>query len=291
MPSQRNSARRRSRRRRQRQREYRRTGIFARVLVMLAVVAAIVLGVAIFFRVNTVEVQGNIIYSQEQVVEASGLEAGDNLLMVNRAAVAGSIKARMPYVRDVSVSPVMPDTVVIRVAESELAALVRSDIGEQWYLNTEGRVLGSTLEGFRGQVVELTGFTVVAPKAGQPAAASEGQTENMEAALMVLRELEGTGIIGEMTALNAEKVYDLLLYCGKRLEIQLGSPDQLEYKIQYLQLVLEELEEYQTGIVDLTFDVKQVARFIPKTMEKEEEDDEKPVESDRNAEEAVETEE
>lgn len=291
MPSQRNSARRRSRRRRQRQREYRRTGIFARVLVMLAVVAAIVLGVAIFFRVNTVEVQGNIIYSQEQVVEASGLEAGDNLLMVNRAAVAGSIKARMPYVRDVSVSPVMPDTVVIRVAESELAALVRSDIGEQWYLNTEGRVLGSTLEGFRGQVVELTGFTVVAPKAGQPAAASEGQTENMEAALMVLRELEGTGIIGEMTALNAEKVYDLLLYCGKRLEIQLGSPDQLEYKIQYLQLVLEELEEYQTGIVDLTFDVKQVARFIPKTMEEEEEDDEKPVESDRNAEEAVETEE
>ena len=291
MPRQRYSARRRTRRRRQRQSEYRRTGVLARVLVMLAVVAAIVLGVAIFFRVSTVEVQGNIIYSQEQVVEASGLEPGDNLLMVNRAAVAGSIKARMPYVRDVSVSPVMPDTVVIRVAESELAALVRSDIGEQWYINTEGRVLGSSLEGFRGQVLELTGFTIVAPKAGQPAEASEGQTENMQAALMVLREMEGSGIIGEMTALNASKVYDLLLYAGNRLEIQLGSPDQLTYKIQYLQLVLEELEDYQTGIVDLTFDVKQVARFIPKTMETEEEDDEGPVESDRNAEEEVETEE
>lgn len=291
MPSQRNSARRRSRRRRQRQREYRRTGIFARILVMLAVVAAIVLGVAIFFRVNTVEVQGNKIYSQEQVAEASGVEAGDNLLMINRAAVAGSIKARMPYVRDVSVSPVMPDTVVIRVAESELAALVRSEVGDQWYLNTEGRVLGSSLEGFRGQIVELSGFTIVAPKAGEPAVATEGRSDNMNAALMVLRAMEGSGIIGEMTALDAEKVYDMLLYCGKRLEIQLGSPEQLEYKIQYLQLVLEELEDYQTGIVDLTFDVKQVARFIPKTMEVEEEDESKLTESDGPTGEKVESEE
>lgn len=258
---------------------------------MLAVVAAIVLGVAIFFRVNTVEVQGNKIYSQEQVAEASGVEAGDNLLMINRAAVAGSIKARMPYVRDVSVSPVMPDTVVIRVAESELAALVRSEVGDQWYLNTEGRVLGSSLEGFRGQIVELSGFTIVAPKAGEPAVATEGRSDNMNAALMVLRAMEGSGIIGEMTALDAEKVYDMLLYCGKRLEIQLGSPEQLEYKIQYLQLVLEELEDYQTGIVDLTFDVKQVARFIPKTMEVEEEDESKLTESDGPTGEKVESEE
>ncbi len=267
MPSQRSSARRRTKRRRQRQSEYRRSGVFARLMVMLAVVAAVVLGVAIFFRVHTVEVQGNKIYSQEQVVQASGLESGDNLLMVNRAAVAGSIKARMPYVRDVSVSPVMPDTVVIQVKESDIAALVRSDVGARWYLNTEGRVLGSTVEGFRGQIVELSGFTITAPKAGEPAVAAEGQAENMEAALQVVHQMEGTGLIGEVTALDAGKAYDLLLYCDNRLEIQLGGSEQLEYKIQYLQLVMDELEPYQSGVIDLTFDVKQVARFIPKEME------------------------
>lgn len=274
MPSRRNSARRRYEKRRQRQREYRRTGVFARLLVMLAIVAAIVLGVAIFFRVHTVEVQGNKIYSQEQVAAASGVEAGDNLLMINRAAVAGSIKARMPYVRDVSVSPVMPDTVVIQIVESEIAVLVRSDVGAQWYLNTQGRVLGSTVEGFRGQIVEVTGFTITAPKAGEPAVAAEGKAENMEAALQVIRQMEGTGLIGEVTALNAEKVYDLLVYCGKRLEIQLGGSEQMEYKVQYLKLVLEELEPYQAGVIDLTFDVKQVARFIPRAVETEDFDEE-----------------
>ena len=68
------SVRRRSRRRRQRQTEYRRTGGLTKLLIMLAVVAAIVLGVAIFFRVHTVEIQGNTIYSSEQVVKASGVE-------------------------------------------------------------------------------------------------------------------------------------------------------------------------------------------------------------------------
>ena len=282
MATHRSSARRRSKRRRQRQSEYRQTGVLARLLVMLAVVAAIVLGVAIFFRVHTVEVQGNKIYSREQVEEASGLETGENLLLINRAAVAGNIKARMPYVRDVSVSPVMPDTVVIQVKESDIAALVRSDVGAQWYLNTDGRILGGTVDGFQGQIVELTGFTVTAPKTGEQAVATEGQSENMEAALQVIRQMEGTGLIEEVTALDATKAYDLILHSGNRLEIRLGGSEQLDYKIQYLQLVLEELEPYQTGIVDLTFDVKQVARFIPGTVETEdfEEEAEKTVESE-----------
>lgn len=285
MPNRRNSARRRAGRRRRRQTEYRQTGGFTKLLIMLAVVAAVVLGVAIFFRVHAVEVQGNRIYSTEQVITASGLEEGDNLLLVNRAAVAGGIKARMPYVRDVSVSPIMPDTIVIQIRESEIAALVHSDVGAQWYINTEGRVLGNSLEGFSGQIVELSGFTITAPKVGEQAAAAEEKAENMEAALQIVSEMEGTGLIGQVTALNAEKAYDLKLYIGDRLEVQLGSTEELEYKIQYLQLVLGELEDYQTGIVDLTFDVKQVARFIPRVeTDTDEEAEETPEDDDTDTE-------
>lgn len=263
MPNRRTSSQRR-RRRRYRQNEYRTAGLLQKLIIMLAIVAAIVLGVEIFFRIHTVEVQGNSIYSREQVVEASGLEIGDNLLLVNRAAVAGSIKARMPYVRDVSVSPSMPDTVVIRLRESDVAALVKSDIGASWYINTGGRVMGSSVEGFRGQVIALSGFTISAPKNGQQAVAAEEKTEHMAAALHLLSQMEGTGLIGQITAVDVEKPYDIIAHIGDRLEVWLGSTENLEYKTQYLQVVLDELEEYQTGVIDLTFDVKQVARFIPR---------------------------
>ena len=59
------------------------SGVAVRLIIMLAVVAAIVFGVAIFFKVTTIEVQGNTLYSAEDVIAASGIEPGDNLLLVN----------------------------------------------------------------------------------------------------------------------------------------------------------------------------------------------------------------
>ena len=238
-------------------------GFVGKIIVMLAVVAAIVLGVAIFFRVNQIQVQGNKIYSAEQVTDIAGVETGDNLLTMNRAAVAGNIYAHLPYVQTVSVGRVLPDTVVIKVQESEIAGLVKSDTGSQWYINSHGRVLGSSLEGFDGQVIELTGFTLVAPTAGADAAASEGMEENLQASLSVLSELEGTGLIGMTTAIDCEKSFDIRILCGDRFEVQLGGDDQLEYKIWCLQEVVDRLEEYQTGIIDLTMASEQSVRFIP----------------------------
>ena len=39
-----------------------RSSALGKLLIMLAVVAAIVFGVAIFFKVNTIEIQGNTVY-------------------------------------------------------------------------------------------------------------------------------------------------------------------------------------------------------------------------------------
>jgi len=237
--------------------------VFGKILVMLAIVAAIVLGTAIFFRVNRVEVQGNKIYSEEKVAQISGVESGDNMLMINRHAIAGNIYARLPYVQSVSVGRVLPDTIVIRVQESQIAGLVKSDTGSSWYINTQGRILGSSVEGFSGQIVELTGFTITAPNAGEDAKASEGMEECMQASLLTLSSLEGTGLIEMVTSIDTEKSFDIRVLCSDQYEVQLGSTDRMEYKIWCLQAVLEELDDYQMGIIDLTMDAGESVRFIP----------------------------
>lgn len=266
MPNQRNSSRRRSRRRRGQYKEHR-TGFAGKLLVMLAVVAAVVLGVAIFFRVRTVEVQGNSIYSQAQIIEVCGVEPGDNLLMVNKASVSGNIYARLPYVQSVSVGRILPDTIVIQVQESELAGLVTAEDGSTWYINTEGRVLGSTADGFTGQVVEIDGFAVASPAPGQTAVAAEEQAENLTAALKIIKEMEGTGLIDQVTSIDVSALYDISLWCGEQYQILLGGTEEMDYKITYLKAVLEKLDAYQTGVIDLTFDQERVAHFRPWAIE------------------------
>ena len=86
-----------------------RSGALGKLLIMLAIVAAVVFGVAIFFKVSTIEVQGNTVYSSEQIVEASQIQPGDNLLTVNKALAVGNIKAALPYVEDVSIARSLPD--------------------------------------------------------------------------------------------------------------------------------------------------------------------------------------
>ena len=50
-----------------------RSGALGKLLIMLAIVAAVVFGVAIFFKVSTIEVQGNTVYSSRIPDKTTGV--------------------------------------------------------------------------------------------------------------------------------------------------------------------------------------------------------------------------
>ena len=118
-----------------------RSSALGKLLIMLAVVAAIVFGVAIFFKVNTIEVQGNSVYSADQIIEASQIQQGDNLLTVNKALAVGNIKAALPYVEDVSIARSLPDGIIIQVRESVISFAVMTDTNACWLIGPGGKAL------------------------------------------------------------------------------------------------------------------------------------------------------
>ena len=238
-----------------------RSGAGTRLLIMLTVVAVVIFSIAIFFRVQTVEVQGNSVYDSQTVIGASGLERGDNLLAVNKASVAGKIKAALPYVEQVRIARVLPDTIVLEVAESDAVFSVKSDSGENWLMSFSGKLLEQVTASAAAKHPSITGFAVSDPAPGE--IAKSENAENLTAALTLLKELDGTGLAQKVSKLDASKPYDLILWHTDQYEIKLGGSDQMDYKIQYLLAVLEQLTQYQTGTIDLTFREEKVARFIP----------------------------
>ena len=249
-------------RRRRRSKQYKiGTGSGSRFFIMLAVVAAVIFSVAIFFKVHTVEVRGNAVYDSQTVAAASGLEAGDNLLAINKAQVAGKIKAALPYVEQVRIARVMPDTVVLEVRESDAVFSVKSDDGQNWLMSFSGKVLEQVTNEAAEAHPTITGFALKAPEPG--AVAKSENSENLTAALTLLNELGGTGLANKVSKLDASKPYHLVMWYADQYEILLGGTDQMDYKIQYLLAVLDELTQYQTGTIDLTFQEEKVARFIP----------------------------
>ena len=99
------------------------SGVAVRLIIMLAVVAAIVFGVAIFFKVTTIEVQGNTLYSAEDVIAASQALRADFLGVGQALAIGGG--RRWAAIRDDW--PAVWQSVPVRVT-------VKADVGRTFDL-------------------------------------------------------------------------------------------------------------------------------------------------------------
>ena len=318
------------------------SGVGSRLLIMAAIVAAVIFGVAIFFKVNTVEVQGNTIYSAEEIRSASGIQKGDNLFTLNKEAAAGSIKASLPYVETVSIIRFLPDKIVIEVKESDATFAVTTDTNTTWLINSVGKALeqisdsapdsaltaeptapdaeaqveepveqpventdsenagedeaqqptenpdaasgeqtqqpsdtadtagrdtaaeasaadNSAIQADGKRIPRILGVTVNSPTVGSVVTATNPASLN--AALAVIAELDGTGLLDHIVSINAEKEYDIVLQYDGRYEIRLGGTEELSYKIDYLTVILSKLSDFQAGVIDLTFSDSSEARF------------------------------
>ena len=73
-------------------------GFFFSTLSFIVICAAHVFGMSVFFRVSNIEVIGADHYTSSEIIEASGIKNGDNLMFVNRDSVADKIYNRLIYI-------------------------------------------------------------------------------------------------------------------------------------------------------------------------------------------------
>ncbi|MCD8367740.1 MAG: FtsQ-type POTRA domain-containing protein [Clostridiales bacterium] len=115
-------------------------GLYLAVSVVL-ILAVILGGSIVFFKINTIEVEGNVHYTEEQIVDASGVNLGDNLLLTRDPTVVARLLTQLPYVSSVSLSHQLPDTLVITVTESDAQAAIYDGSGSWWLMDSSGKLL------------------------------------------------------------------------------------------------------------------------------------------------------
>ena len=86
-----------------------------KLLSMLVICGAIVAALTLFFRVNTVVVSGQQRYTQQQILDASGIQTGDNLFLLNKYDVANQIIGELPYIETIRINRKLPDTLLVEV--------------------------------------------------------------------------------------------------------------------------------------------------------------------------------
>ena len=99
-------------------------GPLFKLLCLLTLVVALTAGATVFFRVEQVVVTGNSRYTQEEIVEVTGLEKGDNLYGWNKFAIAQRLRQTLPYIGEVTIRRALPSTILITVVEWDAVARI-----------------------------------------------------------------------------------------------------------------------------------------------------------------------
>ena len=245
-----------------RERSPRSRGFLAKLLTLVAIVAAAVFGVTVFFQVNTFEIHGVENYSEDAVIIASGIELGQSILLVDKSKVASRINTRLPYVQSVQIERRLPGTVVITVTEGKAAASVRSDYDEYWLIDDKGKLMEQVNEDRAASVTQISGVSALLPVAGDQIRLSQEDQQRLDVALELLQQLERYDLAGRIVSIDVTQLYNIVMYYTDQFEIQLGSTEELDYKIKYLAYALESLDG-KSGLIDLTFDQDRIARFLP----------------------------
>jgi len=265
---------------RRRRRSRGRFGFLFKLLCALALLVALTVGATVFFRVEYIEVSGNIRYTQEEVAEATGIQIGDNLYGMNKNQVARQVRQTLPYVEELSIWRSLPNAVKIHVTECQAVARVAApaqygpepvqepeDSGdgaqapearpaaarEPWLISAAGKLLEIAPED--STVMLVSGITPLAPRAGTSLELPQEESAKKEALLSLLDALEELELLGNVSAVELGDIQIRLRYLD-RFDVKLPLNGDFRYQLRVLEKGVEETTakhgEEASGTMDLT---------------------------------------
>ena len=222
-------------------------------LSFLIICVALVFGMSVFFRVSTISVEGNAIYSPEEIIAASGIEKGDNLFFVNQFSAISRIYAKLPYVEKAAIDRGLPNKLTIVVTESRAVAWVSAEDGN-WAIDRSCKLLGKVDGEELRRLIRIDGLTAIAPEASQIIAPGEAETPKVHYLAAILRQVDALELADRITYIDISGIASPSFDYLGRFVVKLGSNENLEYKFQLLLSAVDALGEGDRGTLDLSID-------------------------------------
>lgn len=272
-----------------------RLGPLFKLLCVLAVVVALTVGATVFFQVETVAVSGNSRYTEEDVVQATGIQLGDNLFQMNKYQIKQQVLQKLPYVEELTIRRSLPSTIVITVTEWDAVARVAAPdpgtVVPEADLAAAAEAAGDSPEGdgsedgsasasesaagvaredwlisVGGKLLEpapadstailVSGITPLMPRAGTMLALPQSEQLKLDALLSLLGELEALEMMDRVSSIGLGSTQVVMRYL-ERFDVKMPLNADFHYKLRSLETAVEKVEEQMGDQASGTLDLTQ----------------------------------
>lgn len=224
---------------------------FRKPMTFFLIIASIILIMSVFFKIGKIEVEGNSVYSDKEIIEASGIQLGDNLFFINRIAAGSRTVVKLPYVDAVTITRGLPNRITITVQESNAVGYVDVN-GELWSVSGTGKFLGPVNKDDAEYMAEITGITVSKAAVGDGITPAEGENEKCAYLLEILDQIQSRGLSSKITAIDINDIENPIIEYDGRFTVKFGEKDNTEYKFGKLVAAIGQLGENESGTLDLS---------------------------------------
>lgn len=237
-------------------------GRLLRPLSLLLAAGAVVAALTMFFKVETIQVTGASRYQAADIIAASGVEPGDNLVLLDRYRVSQRIYTALPYVTDVQPRPKFPSTLEIEVTETRVAAAIQG-AGGWWLLSTGGKILEAADGSLAAEYPQITGVQAVDPAVSTALVLPEDAAITAQRLQELLAVLDAQEALPLVDSIDCTSPRELVLRYDGRFRVEMFYDADLDFKITCLLSAVDKLEPNQKGTLRMTMSDDYEVRFIP----------------------------
>lgn len=215
-------------------------------------VAMVVLSLTVFFRIDEIKIEcaGELPYSDQEVIAASGISLNENILTCDADEVGAKLSKALPYIGGAKVKRSLNGKVVITV---ELTPGCYSfSLGEKIVVvDPDGKVLEHKAEQSEDTYTEIVGADLSQATPGE-------KVELVDQGMFTLlsdmyTKLENAGV-NNVTSIDVTDVYDVTIVYDGRITMELGDTNNLDKKLALAAMVIQrenQIDPEQHGVIDL----------------------------------------
>ena len=222
-------------------------------LIGVAVVAVmVVLSLTVFFKIDEIVIAGEASpYTDEQIIESSGIRFDENIIMCDADEVSGKLAKALPYIGSAEVKRSLNGKVTITVKLTPgCFSFVEGDIAV--IVDKNGKVLENEAQlGTAVKYAVVQGVTLTSATPGETVEVSD--KSKFDLICNLVNQMEKVGI-KSVTSINVTNVHDISATYEGRLTLRLGDTGSLERKLALAAKVIErenQIDPMQYGSIDL----------------------------------------
>lgn len=217
-------------------------------IVCICMALLILLLMSPLMNITEVRVIGNEKVSAEAIVQASGISEGTNILKINPGKSEKQL-ATMAFVDQVRIVRKFPAIVEIQVIESKEVAYIFF-IGNYVGIDEKGKILEIKPKDAVIELPVILGTNVTEFGIGEYIKIDDQKKQ--DAIFEILKQLSINEMSHMLKTIDVYDLNDIKFFTASESTVNMGTMDDIIYKISFLKKILEEPGIKRGAVIDMT---------------------------------------